>query len=98
MRMTHLLAAAASALLATGPVAAQSGADLATSKGCATCHAPDAKKIGPSWKTTADKYKGNAAAADTLVAKLKEGKGHPKANASDAELKTLVGFVLAGGK
>ena len=46
----------------------------------------------------ADKYKGNAAAADTLVAKLKEGKGHPKANASDAELKTLVGFVLAGGK
>jgi cytochrome c len=77
--------------LAAGSVFAQSGADVVKSKGCLNCHAVDAKKVGPSFKDIAAK-KGDAAA---LVAKLKDGKGHPKVAASDAELKAAVGYVLS---
>ena len=75
--------------LAAGSVFAQSGADVVKAKGCLNCHAVDQKKVGPSFKDIAAK-KGDAAA---LVAKLKEGKGHPKVTASDAELKAAVGYV-----
>ena len=75
--------------LAAGSVFAQSGADVVKSKGCLNCHAVDAKKVGPSFKDIAAK-KGDAAA---LVAKLKDGKGHPKVAASDAELKAAIGYV-----
>ena len=77
--------------LAAGSVFAQSGADVVKSKGCLNCHAVDAKKVGPSFKDIAAK-KGDAAA---IVAKLKDGKGHPKVTASDAELKAAVGYVLS---
>ena len=77
--------------LAAGSVFAQSGADVVKSKGCLNCHAVDAKKVGPSFKDIAAK-KGDAAA---IVAKLKDGKGHPKVAASDAELKAAVGYVLS---
>lgn len=96
--MKNQLLAVAAVLFVAGAASAQSGADLEKSKGCLTCHAADAKKIGPSWKDIASKHKDNKGAADMLVAKLKDGKGHPKANASDAELKTLVNFALAGGR
>ena len=39
---------AAGSLLAGGAALAQSGADLAGSKGCGTCHAADAKKVAGS--------------------------------------------------
>jgi cytochrome c len=71
---------------------AQSGADVVKSKGCLNCHAVDAKKVGPSFKDIAAKHKGDEAA---LEAKLKSGKGHPKVNASDAELKAAIGYVLS---
>ena len=77
--------------LAAGSVFAQSGADVVKAKGCLNCHAIDTKKVGPSFKDIAAK-KPDAAAA---VAKLKEGKGHPKVTASDAELKAAVGYVLS---
>jgi len=71
--------------------AAQSGADVLKSKGCVNCHEADKKKVGPSYKDIAKK-KGQEAA---LVAKLKEGKGHPKIAASDAELKAAVDHMMA---
>jgi cytochrome c len=79
-------------VLAAGAVFAQSGADVVKAKGCLNCHAVDTKKVGPSFKDIAAKHKGDEAA---LVAKLKDGKGHPKVNASDAELKTAIGYVLS---
>jgi cytochrome c len=91
-----LIVVGAAALFAAGAASAQSGADLVKSKGCTTCHAQDQKKVGPSFNDIAAKHKGNAAAADKLVAQLKDGKGHPKISASDAELKSMVGFVLTG--
>ena len=55
----------------------------------------DKKKVGPSFKDVAAKYKDDKGAEAALVAKLKDGKGHPKATASDAELKAAVGTVLS---
>ena len=45
---------------------------------CAGCHDMDKKKVGPAFKDAAAKYKGNKDAAAAIVAKMKDGKGHPK--------------------
>ena len=94
---TALLALAAAGLIATGTTYAQSGAEVVKAKGCVNCHDASAKKVGPSMQDIAAKNKGSKAEAQ-LVEKLKEGKGHMKVNASDAELKAAVGYMLAGGK
>jgi cytochrome c len=83
--------AVAGMLVGTG-VQAQSADDLMKTKGCLGCHDFDKKKVGPAFKDVAAKQKGNASA---LVAKLKDGKGHMKINASEAEIKTMVERVLA---
>jgi len=82
---------AVAAALVAGAAFAQSGADVLKAKGCNNCHEADKKKVGPSYKDIAAKKKSEA----ELVAKLKEGKGHPKIAASDAELKAAVQHVLA---
>jgi cytochrome c len=87
--------AAVTGAIAAGVALAQSGADVVKAKGCATCHAVDQKKVGPSYKSIAAKYKGDAAAQSSLVARLKDGKSHPKVAASDAELNAAVGYVLS---
>lgn len=87
-----VLVIAAAAALAAGAAYAQSGADVLKTKGCLNCHEADKKKVGPSFKDIAAKQKGKQA---ELVAKLKEGKGHPKVAASDAELNAAVQAVLA---
>jgi hypothetical protein len=38
---------------------------------------------------------GDKGAADAIAAKLKDGKGHPKVAASDADIKAAVGYVLS---
>ena len=96
MKSMMIALVAAGSLVAGGAALAQSGADLANSKGCGTCHAADAKKVGPSWKDVQAKNKDNKAAADKIVTMLKEGKGHPKVAGSDAELKALANFALTG--
>ncbi|HET9274060.1 MAG TPA: c-type cytochrome [Methyloceanibacter sp.] len=87
-----VLVIAAAAALAAGAAYAQSGADVLKAKGCLNCHEADKKKVGPAFKDIAAKQKGKQA---ELVAKLKEGKGHPKVAASDAELNAAVQAVLA---
>ena len=88
MRVLKVVVALAGSILA-GVVLAQSGADVAKAKGCLNCHAVDQKKVGPSFKDIAAK-KGDKAAQ---IAKLKDGKGHPKVAASDAELKAVVDYI-----
>jgi len=83
------LAVTVAGALAAGMVLAQSGADVVKTKGCLTCHTVDQKKVGPSFKDIAAK-KGDAAAQ---AAKLKEGKGHPKVAASDAEIKAAIEYI-----
>jgi len=84
-------------LLLAGGANAQSGAELAKSKNCMNCHDLEKKKVGPSFKDIAAKYKDNKDAEATIVGKLKDGKGHPvKVVASDAELKGIIAYALAG--
>jgi cytochrome c len=64
--------------------------------GCVKCHDMEKKKKGASVKSISAKYKGKAGAADQLVADLKAEKDdHPKPKLSDADLKSLVTWMLA---
>jgi len=83
---------AVASALATGVALAQSGAEVVKAKGCLTCHAVGEKKVGPSFKEIAAKNQGKGA---DLVAKIKDGKGHPKAAASEAEIKAAVDYILS---
>ena len=87
MKMVLVVAAA----LVAGAAFAQSGPDFVKSK-CMGCHDVEKKKVGPSFKDIAAKKKGQEAA---MVAKMKDGKGHPKVSGSDAELKAAVDHVMA---
>ncbi|MCC6211089.1 MAG: cytochrome C biogenesis protein CcsA [Burkholderiales bacterium] len=84
------VAVAVSAGLAGGVVLAQ---DPALKK-CMGCHDMDKKKVGPSFKDVAAKNKGNKDAATAIVAKMKDGKGHPKVAGTDDELKAAVAAAL----
>jgi len=83
------------AALAAGGAYAESGADVLKAKGCLNCHEMDKKKVGPALKDIAAKHKGDKGAQSMLVAKLKDGKGHMKAAASEAELKAAVDYILS---
>ena len=98
MKSLLIAVAAAGSMMVAGAAAAATGAELAASKGCGTCHAADMKKVGPAWKDVAAKYKDNKDASAKIATMLKEGKGHPKVAGSDAELKALADYALAGGK
>ncbi len=84
-----LVVMAAAAMFAAGTVQADDAL-----KGCVKCHDAEKKKVGPAIKDVSAKYKGNKDAEAMLVAKLKDGKGHPKAKESDAELKAAVQQML----
>ena len=92
---TMLLIVAAAGTMAAGAGFAQSGMDVLKAKGCLNCHEMDKKKVGPAYKDVAAKYKDDKKAEAMLVEKIKEGKGHPKIAASDAELKAAVQTVLS---
>ena len=92
---TVLVIVAAAGALAAGVGFAQSGADILKAKGCLNCHEMDKKKVGPAFKDVAAQYKGDKGAPGMLLGKLKEGKGHPKTTATDAELKAAIGTVLS---
>ena len=87
MKLT-LIALASAAVLASGLVQAQVPAK------CAGCHDMEKKKVGPSFKDAAAKNKGNKDASAGIVAKMKDGKGHPKVAGSDDELKAAVEGAL----
>jgi cytochrome c len=93
---------AAFAAVSTPPAAASVA--LSTKAGCMACHAVDQKKLGPSYKEVAARYKGDAKAPALLQQRIRQGsKGvwgkapmlpTPPAKASDAELATLVAWIL----
>jgi cytochrome c len=93
MKLILTVALASASLFAAGAANAQEA--LAKSSGCLTCHAIDGKKMGPSFKEIAAKYKGKADAEATLVAKLSAAKDHPEVKAKPDDVKALVKFVLA---
>lgn len=94
MQSIRIMLAIGVIAVAAPAASAQDGAALVQSKGCLNCHALDQAKMGPSFKSLAQKYADNATAETTLIAKLKNGTGHGKVNASDDEIKAMVDYVL----
>ncbi|MEW6690129.1 MAG: c-type cytochrome [Pseudomonadota bacterium] len=92
MKTKLVVIVAAAGLLAGGAAQAQ---DALKAGGCLGCHEMDKKKVGPAFKDAAAKYKGKKDAAAGIIAKMKEGKGHPKVAKSDAEIKAAVEAALA---
>jgi len=103
----HVAALAASLIIA-GSAFGQAKVDpkaaeaLMTKSGCVACHAVDKKVIGPAYKEVAAKYKGDKDAATKLAAKVKGGGQGvwgpvpmpPNAQVPDADIKTLVAWIL----
>ncbi|BCK88656.1 cytochrome c-551 [Sideroxyarcus emersonii] len=99
--------AAASMLLVAGSAMATGMPELAQKSSCTSCHAIDKKLVGPAWMDIARKYKGDAGAEARLIAKVaKGGSGAWGAmpmppnspRVSDADIKTLVKFILSLSK
>ena len=93
MKSIMIAAVVAVGMATAGTASAQEA--LAKSSGCLNCHAVDTKKMGPSFKDTAAKYKGKADAEATLVTAITTAKGHPQVKASPDDVKAVVKWVLA---
>jgi len=102
MKITVALLAVAT-ITASGAALADAGEDLLKKSGCTACHAVDKKVIGPAYQDVAAKYKGDAGAAAKLADKVKKGGSGvwgpvpmpPNTQVSDADIKTMVAYVLA---
>lgn len=103
MRIKYLGVLAIALLVA--PMA-QASEELAKKNACLACHQVDKKLIGPSYQDVANKYKGDAAAHDLLVKKVKEGgvgvwgqvPMPPNPAVSDADLNALVTWIMGMAK
>jgi cytochrome c5 len=84
------------------PLDMTSATALMQKDGCAACHAVDKKIVGPAFQDVAAKYKGDKDAAAKLAQKVKAGGSGvwgsvpmpPNAQASDADVKALVTWIL----
>jgi cytochrome c len=75
---------------------------LLTKYNCQACHTVDKKLVGPAYKEVAAKYAGDSTALAKLQQKVKNGGSGawgaipmPPNNVPDADLKTLVEWILA---
>jgi cytochrome c len=109
LKVTYLIAAAATTLAfafpASAAVDAEAANQMAKDNGCTKCHSVDKSKKGPSFQKTAAKYKGKADAEATLTkflssspkVKMDDGteEEHKAVKAGDPGLKNLIQFILA---
>ena len=93
LRILIVTVLASSAWILSNEVGAQG--DVLKDKGCLNCHDYDKKKVGPAFKDVAAQKAGKSA---ELTAKVAGAKGHPKVNATEAEVKAAVDQVLATKK
>jgi len=83
--------------------AARADEALAKKHNCTACHQIDKKLVGPSYKEVANKYRGQKDMAAKLADKVKKGGQGvwgpvpmpPNAAVPDADIKTLVAWILA---
>lgn len=92
MKSIVIAAALAVGMSMAGVAAAQDGAAIAQKNGCMTCHSVDAKKMGPSFKDAAAKFKGKSDA--DVAAAIKASKAHGSSKASDDDLKAIGKWML----
>jgi cytochrome c551/c552/cytochrome c553 len=79
---------------------------LARQNTCLACHGINDKLVGPSFAAVGAKYRNQAGASEVLLGKIKKGSSGawgaipmpPQAQASDTDLKTIVGWLLDGAK
>jgi len=108
--MKILATAAIALILAAGASHAQTvdvgAAEALTKKsGCMKCHSVTAKKDGPAFKATAEKYKGKADAESVLYKHLttgptikidgKEERHEIIKTKNDAEIKNVIAYILS---
>ena len=90
-------------LVSSGLAHAQTADDLLKKYACTACHAVDKKLVGPAYNDVAAKYRGDAKAPAVLMDKVKKGGvGNwgqvpmpPNAAVPDADIKTMVTYILA---
>ena len=96
---------ASAGMLLSGAASAVTEAEamgIAQKNGCLACHQLDKKLVGPAWREVGKKYGGQADAEAKLLVKVKKGGKDvwgpvpmpPNATVKDADIKTLVQFVL----
>lgn len=107
MKLPAAIFALAVALVAPQALA---NAALAKKSNCLSCHTPDKALVGPSFQDIAKRYANDKAAEARLVEKVKKGGSGvwkdqgitvpmpPNSTVKDADIKTLVKWVLAGAK
>ncbi|MFA6121470.1 MAG: c-type cytochrome [Sideroxydans sp.] len=102
MKVQHVLMLTAGLLLSNVAMA-DDGAALMKKHNCGTCHHAEKKTVGPGIKAIAEKYKGDATAADKLAAKVRKGGSGvfgsmampaTPAKASDEDIKAMVAYIL----
>ena len=97
------LTLAAVAALSIAAVPALASEELAKKHACTACHSIDKKLVGPGYKEVANKYRGDKKAEAMLADKVKKGgvgtwgqvPMPPNANVPDADVKTLVKWILS---
>jgi cytochrome c len=99
------LAALVNSAASSAAVDAASAEALAKKSKCFTCHSVDKKKDGPSFKTTAEKYRGKPDGESKLFTHLttnpkikvdgKEELHESPKTKNEAEIKNLVAWVLS---
>ncbi|MDO8351634.1 MAG: c-type cytochrome [Gallionella sp.] len=97
---------AAMGLMIAGVSIAADMPDVAKKNNCTSCHAIDKKVVGPGWQDVANKYKGDAGAAEklsTVIVKGGRGVWGPMpmpatSKISDEEVKEVVAFILGLAK
>ncbi len=107
MKARWLSVPVAAAMMVGVAGTASADLELAKKSGCLACHAVDKKVVGPAWQDVSAKYKGDAAARDALISKVKAGgKGNwtdvtggvpmppYSPRVADADIEKLVDFVL----
>lgn len=104
--MKPLIALVAMTALSGASLPALANLELATKNACTACHAPDKKILGPSYQDVAKKYASQKDALAQVSESIRKG-GSGKWGAvpmpaqpalSDADIKTLAGWVLGGAK
>ena len=101
---TSLLLASLLAIALVTPASASEA--LASKAGCLACHAKDRKVIGPAYRDIAAKYKDQKDADSRLFEKVRKGGAgvwgpipmapNPPEKISDADLKTVIEWILKG--
>ena len=100
MKKSAILAAIA---VSAAALPAFANEELAKKSACTACHATDKKVVGPAFKEVAAKYRNDKGAEAKLVDKVKKGgvgvwgqvPMPPNAAVSDADIKTLVKWILS---